>query len=411
MKPIVRDLFNVLLSCNFEGTIIEAVREDTHKIEIELLLPYHQEVADLEDLLPNICQEFNCSDYEIVQRLGKKVRVLFGKRDLDGILFNNKYIRENTLQIELPTSFDSHILDFEDGASCHMLNGGAPRMGKTMFLLYMSTLLYIQNKGKIDLILSSVKLKDFYPLLDLPNVQTAKDETEFTLVLDGLINEYKKRNELLYTPEFQKATDAKSVRKYYPSKYHLFRPIVIVIDEYAEYSKYPHINKMVSELVRVAGYVNVHVIISTQRPDARQTLPPDIKMGLMTRICFQTADENNSIVILDEAGAEKLPNKQGRAILRDGKSYIVQVPKMEYETAEELLKPYKREIEKNEQSSNEEIQGRANNNLLDSIQSRFEKSNCSVVFSKEYTSGQCMQQNNETPVDGWFRLADTKGKG
>jgi S-DNA-T family DNA segregation ATPase FtsK/SpoIIIE len=162
--------------------------------------------------------------------------------------------------------------------------------------------------------------------------------------------------------------------------YHYFKPIFLIVDEYARFSDSPlskQIHKLVAELVQTAGYVNVHVIISTQRPDARQTLPANIKMGLMTRICFRTADKNNSIVILDEEGAETLPNIKGRAILRDGEKNIVQVPLMEYDTAEEILKPYKKE---SKPDVKEDDQRPTNNDVACKVQNMFKKSNSENII-------------------------------
>jgi hypothetical protein len=77
----------------------------------------------------------------------------------------------------------------------------------------------------------------------LPNVETAKDELEFLLLLNDLITEYKERNKLLYSPSLKKATDAKSVKEYYPEQYHLFKPIFVIIDEYARFSHLPDVQK------------------------------------------------------------------------------------------------------------------------------------------------------------------------
>jgi S-DNA-T family DNA segregation ATPase FtsK/SpoIIIE len=100
-------------------------------------------------------------------------------------------------------------------------------------------------------------------------------------------------------------------------------------------------------------------------------------MGLMTRICFRTADKNNSIVILDEEGAETLPNIKGRAILRDGEKNIVQVPLMEYDTAEEILKPYKKE---SKPDVKEDDKRPTNNDVACKVQNMFKKSNSENII-------------------------------
>jgi DNA segregation ATPase FtsK/SpoIIIE-like protein len=379
---------------------------------LQLQLPPQKEIADLDLLLNNLKEELKANDVRIVQRIGKRVTIEFGTHDLTNIDFDNKFLHPNTLKVELPSSFGSEIIDFEDGASCHTLNGGAPRMGKTLFLLYLSTILYHQNKGNIELYITSTKGKDFYPLMGLPNVYVSdenEDEISFLKTLETIKDEYKRRNTLLYSPVLAKATDSKSVKKLYPHMYHHFKPIFVIIDEYARFNIQP-IHKLVAELVQTAGYVNVHIIIATQRPDARQTLPANIKMGLMTRICFRTADKNNSIVILDEEGAETLPNVKGRAILKDGEKNMIQVPYLSYEKCEELLKPFKGD-NKNDEPHQESDKGSTNTKLANKIQNLFKEPDSENFIQPEHQPDKRMQSNNETFINGWYRLASKEGKG
>lgn len=405
--PLITDLFNTLLACGYEGTIINTVSEDTHIIQIELMLPYHKEISDFEELLPNIIQEFNCTDGKITKRLGKNIIVLFGKHNLDKITFNDSYLIPDTLQIKLPSSYGYSLLDFADGASCHLLNGGTTRMGKTIFLLYMSTVLYLQTNGKIKLYITSTKAKDFYSFNGLSNVTINKDEIDFLLTLEEIIQEYKHRDSLLYSPSLEKATDAKSVKVIYPHMYHLFTPIFLIIDEYARFADNKEIQKKIIELVESAGYVNIHLIISTQRPDARTVLPPRIKGNLLARICFTTADEANSIIILDRKGAESLGRIPGRAILSDSEYNIVQIPKIDAVTSEDLLKPYKKGNKNDNinEPSNKETKGCTNNHVTNKVQNLFQKSNSENVFQSEHEPNKRLQSSYEKTVNGWNRLA------
>jgi DNA segregation ATPase FtsK/SpoIIIE-like protein len=376
-KQIINRIKQTLLAHEFKGGYILSLSTSPDVYVLQIQLPPSKEIEDLKLILNNLKEELKAHDVKIQETSGKRVTILFGKRDLSNINYNKNLIHPNTLQIELPSSYGSHILDFEDGVSCHMLNGGAPRMGKTTFLLYLTTMLYIQNPNKIHLYITSVKGKDFYPLMNLPNVQVSdenEDELTFLEKLLTLQTEYKRRNTLLYSPALEKATDSKSVKKLYPHMYHHFYPIFVVIDEYARFNK-KEIHNLVAELVQTAGYVNVHVIIATQRPDARQTLPAKIKMGLMTRICFRTSDENNSIVILDEKGAESLTKKEGRAILKDGEKEMVQIPFITYQQCEVLLNPFKKEIKSNDNPLKETSERPTNNEVTNKIQNMFKEPN------------------------------------
>jgi hypothetical protein len=406
--PIIRDIKEVLLATGFEHAYIISVSTSKDLIELILHLPYHTEQDDLTDVIQNLKEELNAIDAKITKRAGKKVTLLFGLRDLSEVLFRKEYIHMNTLKIELPSAFGSCILDFEDGASCHLLNGGTTRMGKTTFLLYLCTVLYLQTKGEIELYITSTKAKDYYPFNGLATI--SKNESSFTQMLDKLLTEYQYRDSLLYSKELSKATDAKSVKVLYPHMYKFFKPIFLIIDEYARFSENKEIQKKIQELVESAGYVNIHIIISTQRPDARTVLPPRIKSNLLARICFTTADKNNSIVILDQEGAEKLGKIQGRAIYLDSDTNIIQVPYLTHKQCEELLQPFKGEISND--NSNEEIPtGFNDNNVSNKIQNLFKESTSEFSVSSQQQPSERNQQSNEKTRNGWFMLESNKRKG
>lgn len=355
-KRLINKIFDVLLMKGFEGAYIVDISLDEYSVYVTIQLPIQREQEELSQILPNIQQELNALDYKIIKSNGKCVTIKFGKRDLSYIHYDNNLLHDNTLKIELPSAYGYSILDFEDGASCHLLNGGTTRMGKTSLLLYLATVLYLQTKGQIKLYITSTKLKDYYPFENVENVTLIKSESTLITILDECLEEYKERDKWLYTKELSKATDSKSVKKMYPHMYYLFKPIFLIIDEYARFSDNKNIQKKVMELVETAGYVNIHVIISTQRPDARSVLPPRIKGNLLARICFTTADRNNSLIILDQEGAEKLGKIQGRALYLDSDLNLIQVPYIEPEVSYKLLTPYRKVVIKNENDENRKRQ-------------------------------------------------------
>jgi hypothetical protein len=409
-KRIMDNLFNTFMACDYEGTLIIEVSHDDNLIELKLMLPYHKELSDLMDLLPNFTQELNCLDHKIISQTGKIITIQFGKHDISYLPFDTKYIHKDTIKIELPSSFGSCYLDFEDGASCHLLIGGASRMGKTETLLYMASTLYIQTKGNIELYITSTKSKDFYPLFDIPNVTVTRTPEEMLEMLEHIKEEYKRRNELLYSPSLKMATDAKSVRKLYPNYFHHYKPIFLIIDEMARFSDNKEIQSAITELTETAGFVNVHIIIASQRPDARTVLNPRIKANLMARICLSTADKNNSIVILDQEGAEKLGMKEGRAIYSDSTLNIIQIPHLKATKAYELLNEYRKE-DNNESHTNKSTEGHTNPTLSNKIQDMFKESTSQIMLPSEHQPNQRMQSDNETINNGWYRLASTTNKG
>ncbi|UTC25183.1 cell division protein [Cytobacillus phage Bfsp1] len=366
-KKIQKSVVSLLYQKGFENSYIQEISINDNIVKIVIDLSVKKEVDELVLILPNLMQEFKGVDYRYKSK-GKRVYIEIGKRELENIEFNESYLGEN-LVVKFPTSFGYTEIDFSDGASCHLLNGGTTRMGKTYFLLYLCTVLYLQTNGKMKLYITSSKIKDYYSFINIPNVTLSKTHNELVLILKELLQEYKYRDGLLNSPQLLKATDAKDVRKKYPEMYSLFRPIFVVIDEYARFSDSKEIQRMVTELVETAGFVNIHVIISSQRPDAKTVLNARIKGNLLCRVCFTTADEANSMIILDSKGAEKLGKKPGRAILQNTDRDIIQVPKMDNETSFELLNKYRKG------DINEEEGKRFNDTeLSNKVQSLFEES-------------------------------------
>jgi hypothetical protein len=399
---MIKSIFQVLLKTGFEDAYILKVFQDEH-LHVNLKIPPQKDLSDLMEILPNLKQELHCLDVKLGKVNGKYVELIFGQHDLDDVPFIPEYLNKDSLKVTLISSFGKECVDFEDGASCHMLNGGAPRMGKTIFLLYLSTMLYVQNQGKIQIYINSPKAKDFYPFQQIKNVHIANDFDSVNTALDQMIEEYKKRNTLLYSDSLKKATDAKSVRELYPQFYHLFKPMFLIIDEYGRFAEYQDIQSKVMELVETAGFVNVHVVIATQRPDARTVLRPRIKQGLQARICFRVPDKNNSIVILDEEGAELLPTTKGRAILSDGDKKIIQVPYLTYPQCEELLKPFRSESHDN-QSEKRSI----DTELSNKISSLFKEPLSQTSIHGECEPGEYNKQGDEKISNGWFMLEHSK---
>jgi hypothetical protein len=368
--PLVSRIHNVLLEKQFEGAWINRIYQDGDILYANIHLPEQKERADLEKILPNLQQEVGATAVKLGNISAKHFEILFGMRELSDIPFDVSMLQMDTLKLKFPSAYGEATLDFEDGASCHMLNGGVTRMGKTCFLLYLATSVFMQNEGNVGLYITSAKLKDYYPFEGIPQVKMTRDIKGMNNMLEEIIDEYKKRDALLYSPSFQKATDAKSVRKLYPDSYHLFKPIFLIIDEYARFAESQAIQKAVTEIVETAGFVNIHVIIASQRPDAATVLRPRIRANLLARIAFTTADRKNSEVILDREGAEKLGKIAGRGMLLDSDLHVIQVPYLDVVECDKLLEPYRKDVVDDEQNP----EGYTDSKVIEPLQSLISES-------------------------------------
>lgn len=404
---ITKQIYKVLLDKGFHHSFINQIDQKDLVIEANIHLPKHKDISDLEKILPNLQQELGATAVKLGKANGKSVKILFGMNQLSNINFDEKMLREYTLEVEFPSAYGTHVLNFEDGSSCHLLNGGVTRMGKTCFLLYTATTIFLQTKGDCQFYISSAKLKDYYPFQDIPQVSMARTHDEMELLLNDIIAEYKYRDELLYSPLLKKATDAKSVREIYPQHYHLFKPVFLFIDEYARFADSKPIQDAVTEIVETAGFVNVHVIIASQRPDASSVLKPRIRANLLARMAFTTADKKNSEVILDREGAEKLGRIAGRGLLIDSDSHVIQVPYLTAQECDKLLEPYQKESTGDEQIRERFIDSK----VTDKIQSMLKESDSLSELQGESESSECSESGIEENVIEWSDFANTKGEG
>jgi S-DNA-T family DNA segregation ATPase FtsK/SpoIIIE len=87
---------------------------------------------------------------------------------------------------------------------------------------------------------------------------------------------------------------------------------VLVIDEFQDLMVEKEASALfvggVKRLGAKARAAGIHLILATQRPDAK-TLSPQIKANLVGRVAFRVGSHTNSKIILDDSGAEDLLGK------------------------------------------------------------------------------------------------------
>ena len=100
----------------------------------------------------------------------------------------------------------------------------------------------------------------------------------------------------------------------------LIRPLVIIIDEYADLvtvlpkKEREEFERVISRLAARGRNVGLHLVAATQRPTA-DVVTGNIKANMPCRISFSLPSSRDSLVILDEPGAERLL-RNGDMLLR-----------------------------------------------------------------------------------------------
>jgi S-DNA-T family DNA segregation ATPase FtsK/SpoIIIE len=84
---------------------------------------------------------------------------------------------------------------------------------------------------------------------------------------------------------------------------------VVIIDEYGDLmvrkDKKEVLERSVQRLGQKGRAAGIHVVLATQRPDAK-VVTPIIKANLALKVALKVATASNSSIILDQTGAEYL---------------------------------------------------------------------------------------------------------
>ena len=206
-----------------------------------------------------------------------------------------------------------------------LLIGGSTGSGKTMLVLTL--LVQAARRGSRVYIFDGKGL-DYYGMKQY-DALIYDDYADFLCILEHIVTGMKERITRFKALEVH---DIHGYRK--AANDPTFSRIFVVVDECAEIldptgrskeekEAIGKITACINTIARMGRAVGVHLIISTQRPDAN-AVPGSIKSNLDVRICGK-ADPTLSTIILGDGRADELIPKysQGRFVLADGAQDII----------------------------------------------------------------------------------------
>lgn len=201
----------------------------------------------------------------------------------------------------------------------HILLGGSTGSGKTILLK-----LLLRQCVEKD---ASLYIADFKGGLDFPGWEhichMVCDDVSLYYMLQELAGELETRKEVL------RHAGCANLQEYNTKVRHIYKRIVFACDEVAEVLDKTGRNKEDKERIdTIIGYlstiarqgraVGIHLILSTQRPDA-SILVGQIKNNIDCRICGRSDNVLSQIVIDSTDAADAIPkDAQGRFIMGDG---------------------------------------------------------------------------------------------
>jgi S-DNA-T family DNA segregation ATPase FtsK/SpoIIIE len=188
--------------------------------------------------------------------------------------------------------------DLSDPNTCHFLVGGTTGSGKSEFLRsLLLSLLYRYPSDRLKIALVDPKRVTFPEFEDMPWLLSpiVKESDRAIALMENLVEEMERRYKLFETARCSKLTD------YNRKSNNLESPIVCIFDEYADFMADKDIRdalefyiKRLGAMARAAG---IHLIIATQRPEAK-IVTPIIRSNLPGRVALRTASDADSKIVL-----------------------------------------------------------------------------------------------------------------
>ena len=198
----------------------------------------------------------------------------------------------------------------------HMLDAGQTLAGKSVFLHQLLACMVHNEKCRL-FVVDLTKVDFAYMSKHAVCGWSVNKAHE---ILSYLVAELDRRLDMMVAAGVEKVQNYPGEMPY----------LVLVIDEFSHLSpvlyKYEgkakkqvreECHSMLVDLLCRARKVGIHVILSTQRPDA-DVLPGQMKANIPATICFQVRNRVNSQICLDNDKAASLPGLAGRAIYQFG---------------------------------------------------------------------------------------------
>ena len=241
------------------------------------------------------------------------------------------------LPIAIGREVTGEVNVFDLAKAPHLLVAGTTGSGKSVGMnIIVSSLLYAKRPSELKLIFVDPKKTEFskyasllnHYLAVMPNAESEKDERSRAIVktpkdadtvLRALCQEMEERYDLLEkagVPEIKEYNAMYSAHKLNPKNGHRFLPYIVgIIDEYSQLvlgmggpegkAHAKSIMTCIVSLAQMGRACGIHLVIATQTP-RKDVVSGLIKANFPMSIAFKTKTYQDSMVILDQTGAEDL---------------------------------------------------------------------------------------------------------
>lgn len=307
-------------------------------------------------------KDFDKHRLAIEQYLNKKIDIEYVnhrvflkvfEKELDTSLIYEFTENKNILEFTIGVTFGGKIVKVDLEKAVHLLVAGETGSGKSTLLRGILTNIILANK-RVSLHLIDLKNGAEFNVFRKCKVVKSFSRTieEADIILSKLLIEVDRRYDLFYENNVVDIREYNNIKGFRKLDYQ-----VVVIDEFADLQDEKGSISAVETLAAKARACGIHLIISTQRPDAK-ILNGRIKANVPGVIGLKTMNGLNSRIIIDAEGLEKLRGK-GHGLLKYGEFTEFQSMFLSTKDARELIKDTY--VEKTIKEKKKEIIGEVSN--------------------------------------------------
>ena len=346
---------NKIQNKNEESLMITEIRSVPEGFIVDLDIPLGLSYADIEKMIPAVSTAMG-GKRVVLEKNSLKVYFTELKEVYELVFPPINKSKRNRLFATLGMGIDG-LVELNLSQAGGILIAGQTGAGKSTVLRYiLSHIAMNYTESEINLFLNDMKFTELSLFKDLKITRFHNTDPE--CVLSSLDYFWKEIQDRYKTFEAEGYTDAYEYEKHTGKKV----PInLMVIEEFTILSgkKYKEEVELLNDILCQCIASKSHVIITTQRPDAK-TLDPRLKANITHTIGLKTKSIINSQIICDEDVLKYLRGN-GHGYLFDNKGDVeFQGFNLDPELAKEMLKKYKRDrkqntnmIEKVSKSNNE----------------------------------------------------------